>query len=152
MKFASLIQIALLLFLFSSSCTGQKENKRPAENMNIRLNSDSSAIELAEVPVYIIEELLADSLDFSQWSDFFAVYEEGLNPEMRDFQPALSGTYSIEKQSVRFRPDSAFRKGRSYFSRCYTKLLLRKPSDILGSAKLTDRNSYIEFRFNLPDK
>lgn len=152
MKFAGLVQIIVLFFLFLSSCNEKKENEIPTESMNIRLNSDSSVVELGGVPVYILEELQADTLNFSQWSDFFAVYEESQDPEMHDFQPVLSGTYSIEEQRVCFRPDSAFRKGASYFSRCYTKLLLREPSDILRPAKLTDLNSYIEFRFNLPGK
>lgn len=152
MKFTNLIQIAALFFLFLSSCTEKRQNERLAETIKLRLNSDSSAIELRDVPAHIIEEFLADSLDYSQWSGFFAVYEESRDPEMRDFQPALSGTYIIDEGMVRFQPDSAFRKGRSYFSRCYTKLLLREPADILGAGKLSVNNSYIELRFSLPDK
>lgn len=151
-KLGNLIPLTALFLLFIGSCTGQNGNERTAESMNIRLNSDSSAIELREVPVYIIEKLGSDSLNFLQWSDFFAVYEENQDPEMRDFQSPLSGYYSVEGNRVSFRPDSSFVRGRSYFSRCYTKRLPGTPSDILRSGKLMTDNSYIEFRFNLSDK
>ena len=124
----------------------------PAETIKIKLNSDSSAIELINVPAHIIEEFISDSLDYSQWSNFFAVYEESKDPEMRDFQSAISGTYRIEKERIMFRPDSVFGKGRSYFSRCYTKSLLRSPEDILSSGKLSAADSYIELRFKMANR
>lgn len=151
-KLGNLIPLTALFLSVLSSCTGQNKDERTAESMNIRLNSDSSAIELREVPVYIIEKLSSDSLNFLQWSDFFAVYKESQDPEMRDFQSPLSGSYSVEGNRIRFRPDSAFVRGCSYFSRCYTKRLPGTSSDILRSGKLIGDNGYLEFRFNLSDK
>lgn len=151
-KLGNLIPLTALLLLFIGSCTGQNGNEKTAESMNIRLNSDSSAIELIGVPVYIIEKLGSDSLDFLQWSEFFAVYEESPNPEMRDFQSPLPGYYSVEENRVYFRPDSGFVRGRSYFSRCYTKRFPGTSTDILRSGKLMADNSYLEFGFNLSDK
>lgn len=124
----------------------------PTEIIKIKLNSDSSAVELTDIPAHVLEEFTSDSLDFSQWSNFFAVYEEVKDPEMRDFQSAITGTYRIDKNVITFRPDSAFGKGKSYFSRCYTKVLLSGPEDILSSGKLSASDNSVEFRFKIADK
>lgn len=152
MKFRILIQVFAIFFLILGSCSERRESEIPVETIKMKLNSDSSAIELINVPAHIKEEFISDSLDYSQWSNFFAVYEESKDPEMRDFQSALPGTYRVEKDKIIFRPDSVFGKGKFYFSRCYTKSLLRSPEDILSSGKLSAADSYIEFRFKMTDR
>lgn len=151
MKFRNLVQVYAIFFIILGSCSERRSTDIPADTIKIKLSSDSSAIELTNVPAYIIDKFISDSLDYSQWSNFFAVYEESKDAEMRDFQPPISGTYRIEEQKIIFRPDSVFSKGKSYFSRCYTKLILRSPEDILSSGKLSAADNYTEFRFKMPD-
>lgn len=152
MKFRNLVQVYAIFFIILGSCSEKRSTEIPAETIKIKLSTDSSAIELTNVPDYIIDEFISDSLDYSQWSNFFAVYEESKDAWMRDFQPAISGTYHIEGNKIIFRPDSVFSKGKSYFSRCYTKLLLRSPEDILSSGKLPAADNFTEFRFKLPER
>ncbi len=149
MKLKNLFHITIFFFLTFNSCKQEKIKENASSAMQIRLSADNTAIELHNIPAYIIDEFQADSLQNSQWENFFAVYEDIPDPEMRDFQPALLGSYVIVDGLVRFTPGSDFRKGTSYFARCYTKSLLREPQDIISSRKLFSTGDFIEYQFKI---
>ncbi len=149
MKFENLFHIMLIIFLTFYGC-GQNEKKNdPETGMLIRLTADSTAVELYNIPGYVVEEFLADSLNESLWTNFFAVYEETSDPELRDLQPALEGSYEIRDRRVQFYPAGGFRKGILYFARCYTKNLLQQPQDLISSRKLFSSEGFIEFKFRI---
>lgn len=149
MKLKILFHIAAIIFLTFNSCKQGKVKQSPSNDMLIRLSADSSAVELHHIPPYVIDEFLADSLENSQWENFFAVYEESPDPEMRDFQPALHGQYLIGDGIVRFLPDEDFRKDASYFARYYTRILLQEPQDIISSRKLSSSEGFVEYKFKI---
>lgn len=96
----------------------------------------------------MIEEFRSDSLENTEWINFFAVYMDTSDQEMRDFQSAMEGNYTIDDGMVRFKPETEFKPGVSYFARCYTKMLLRKPEDIISTRKLFISGDFIEFKFS----
>jgi len=100
----------------------------------------------------VLEELKSDSLPDSLWTNFFAVYEDINDPEMRDLQPAIEGVYSIEGELIRFKPKINFRRNHLYFARCYTKLLLQDAEDLIETRELFISDGCIEYKFYLTQK
>jgi len=149
MKLKNLFYIPAIILLTLSGC-GQTETTKTANSgIKIRLSSDSSSVELHNIPLNITEELRADSMEADRWKDFFAVYEETSDKEMRDFQSAIDGDYTVKDSLVEFIPAKGFTKGKAYFSRCYTKDILEEPEDIISKRDLSPADGYLEFRFKI---
>jgi len=119
-----------------------------SSELKIGLSDDSTEVILSKVPSYIIEELRSDSLKNTEWINFFAIYKDTSDQDLRDFQSALEGTYTIAEKMIRFKPEIEFKPGVSYFARCYTKILLRKPEDIISTRKIFTTGDFIEFKFS----
>lgn len=147
MKLKILFYISAIFFLTLLGCRGSQTAKTPNSGIKIRLSTDSSSVELYNIPLNILEELGSDSLDEDQWKDFFAVYEDTADTEMRDYQPALDGSYSVKDSLIEFIPNDKFTKGQSYFSRCYTKDILEEPEDIISKRDLSSTGGYLEHKF-----
>lgn len=151
MKMNNLFQISAIIFLFSSNaCKQQDKKEKSFYSPLITLSSDSSTLELSGLSTDILEELRSDSLTDTLWVNFFAVYEEPIDTEMRDFQPALQGNYHIEDSLIRFKPKGKFKSGNAYFSRSYTKMLLQDSEDLLKKRELFSSDGYIEYKFRIP--
>lgn len=148
MKLNNLFHISIFIFLALSSCRQEKPKDKVSSELQIGLSANSTEIVLSRVPSYIIDEFRADSLENIQWVNFFAVYRDTSDQEMRDFQPALEGTYTIAKGMVRFKPETEFKPGVPYFARCYTKMLLREPEDIISTRKIFTTGGFIELKFS----
>jgi|UniRef100_UPI00404B3AB1 hypothetical protein len=119
-----------------------------SSELKIGLSDDNTEVILSKVPSYIIEELRSDSLKNTEWINFFAIYKDTSDQDLRDFQSALEGTYTIAEKMIRFKPEIEFKPGVSYFARCYTKILLRKPEDIISTKKIFTTGDFIEFKFS----
>jgi len=138
----------MFFFLALNSCKQEMPKDKVGSELKISLSDDNSEVVLSKVPSYMIEEFRSDSLDNTEWMNFFAVYKDTSDQEMRDFQSSLEGNYTIADGMVRFKPYTEFKPGVSYFARCYTKMLLRKPEDIISTRKLFTSGDYIEFKFS----
>ncbi len=149
MKLKNLFYIPAIIFLTLSGCGETETTKTANSGIKIRLSSDSSSVELYNIPLNITEELREDSMETEQWKDFFAVYEETSDQEMRDFQTAIDGVYTVSDSLVEFIPTNGFAKGKAYFSRCYTKDILEEPEDIISKRDLSSADGYLEFRFTI---
>ena len=149
MKLKNLFYIPSIIFLTLSACGGKETTKTANSGILIRLSSDSSSIELYNIPLNITEELRADSMEADRWKDFFAVYEETSDKEMRDFQTAIDGSYTINDSLVEFVPTNGFAKGKAYFSRCYTKDILEEPEDIISKRDLSSTDGFLEYKFTI---
>ena len=149
MKLKNLFHIILIIFLTFYGCSQAERKQTSDKGLSLRLSADSTAVELFNIPVHIIEEFRSDSLEASQWKNFFAVYEEPADPEMRDYQAAIDGSYTVTDSLVEFIPTNGFVKGRSYFSRCYTKYILEEPEDIISKRDLSPTDGFLEYKFNI---
>jgi len=148
MKLNNLFYIFMFFFLILNSCRRELPKDKVSSELKIGLSDDSTEVVLYKVPAYMIDEFRSDSLLNTEWINFFAVYKDTADQEMRDFQTALEGNYTIADGMVRFKPETEFKPGVSYFARCYTKMLLRKPEDIISTRKLFTTGDFIEFKFS----
>jgi len=149
MKLKNLFYISVIIFLTYYGCGPAEKEIKANTGVRIELSRDSSAVELQRIPSYAIKEFLADSMETQQWQNFFAVYEEPLDKEMRDFQPAIEGDYLVKDSLVSFIPTIGFKKGISYFSRCYTRELMQEPEDILATRDLSPTDDFLEYKFTI---
>lgn len=147
MKFNKRFHISILFFLMLFSCSQEKSVNEAKTDLKISLSADSSELILSNIPSYVMDEFKEDSLDVNLWTNFFAVYKDTSDQEMRDFRPALDGTYTIVNGTVRFKPNSVWSSNEYYFARCYTKTLLRKPEDIISVRKINSPGGFIEYKF-----
>jgi hypothetical protein len=152
MKLKNLFHKSVIILILFNSCRPEAVQQGLQSKLVIRLNSDSSSVELAGLASPVLEELKSDSLPDSLWTNFFAVYEDPIDQEMRDFQPALEGTYTIEGTLIRFKPKITFRRNQLYFARCYTKLLLQDAEDLIETRELFISDGFTEYKFNLSQK
>lgn len=149
MKLKNLFHISVIILILFNSCKQDTVQDNIQNKLIIRLNPDSSSIELIGLASHVLEELRTDSLPDSLWTNFFAVYEEPSDPEMRDFQTALEGIYTIDGVLVRFKPRDKFRENQLYFARCYTKLLLQDAEDLIKTRELFISDGFTEYKFKL---
>jgi hypothetical protein len=147
MKLNILFYIFTFIFLLLNSCRQEMPKDKVSSELKISLSDDSTEVILSKVPSFMIEELSSDSLKNTEWVNFFAVYKDTSDQELRDFQSALEGTYTIAQDRIKFKPEVGFNPGVSYFARCYTKILLRKPEDIISTRKVFTSGDFIEFKF-----
>jgi len=148
MKLNNLFYIFIFFFLLLNSCKQQIPKDKVSSEIKIGLSDDSTEVILSKVPSYMIEELRTDSLKNPEWINFFAVYKDTSDQELKDFQSALEGTYTIAEDMIKFKPAIEFKSGVTYFARCYTKILLRKPEDIISTKKIFTTADFIEFKFS----
>ena len=86
MKLENLFHIIAIIFLTSQGCGFAEDEKTANTGVRIGLSLDSSSVELQNIPSYGIEEFKSVSLGTEQWKDFFAVYEEPSDKEMRELK------------------------------------------------------------------
>jgi hypothetical protein len=146
MKFSKWFNISLIFLIYS--CSQGKSTIEEGSDIKISLSADSTELILSNIPSYVLDEFREDSLDNSLWTNFFAVYKDTSDLEMRDYQSALEGTYTITDSSITFKPKLAWSSDNSYFARCYTKTLLRKPEDIISRRTIYPISDFIEFKFS----
>jgi hypothetical protein len=145
----NLFYILSIIFLTTTACDGLRDEKTISTGVRIALAGDSASVELQNVPAYAIAEFRADSLGAGQWKDFFAVYEEPSDKEMRDFQDPLDGSYLVLDSVIRFTPAAGFAKGRAYFSRCYNREVLQEAEDLIAERDLSPTDGFLEFQFTI---
>ena len=150
MKLNNLFHIFAIIFLFFiHACKQQDTKESPPNSLQITFSTDSTALELKGIPLNAMEELQSDSLPDSLWVNFFAVYEEPSDSEMRDFQPPLAGTYLIKNNIIQFKPNDSFKPDIAYFARSYTKMLLQDSEDLLSRRELFSSDGFIEYKFKI---
>ena len=143
--------MAIIFLFFANACAQRENNESLDSKLRINLSTDSTMIELSGLSIDVLEELRTDSLEDAHWQNFFAVYEEPEDPEMRDFQQAVEGAYLIRDGIIQFTPNERFRTDLAYFSRCYTRVLLQDAENLLKKAELFSSNGFIEYKFRIPE-
>jgi len=131
MKFENLFHIMLICFLAITGCADRQAKIAAAQQPRLSLSADSSAVELHDLPADILEHFRTDTLTIREWQGFFAVYRDPGDPELKDIQAPLAGTYSVNDSLVVFVPDDDFVSDSGYFARYYDRNILAAPSDIV---------------------
>ena len=148
MKVENLFHIISFIFLIASGCKPPVQSANNSTSLVIRLSQDSSAVELHGVPAEVLADFKYDSLTEKEWNSFFAIYNVPADPELRDIERPVKGSYVIKDSIVNFTPAEPFHKKQSYFVQCYARKLFVEPEDIIKSRKLPSRNSVQEVVFD----
>jgi len=102
----------LLAFLFG--CT----NHSTTNNISVSLINTNHSVQIAGFDKEVINDIAQNSAD-SAWQALLPVYKMPVDTDMKDFQTAQPGKYSIKDSVVIFTPDTPFRKGQVYFLRSF---------------------------------
>lgn len=149
MKINKLFQITVVIFLTITACAENTSEDGKNSSLKMRLDSDSSSVQLFPLPADFNSEIEGDQAAMdSLWYNFFAVYPEGDDPEMRDFMEPIKGVYLLKDSILAFRPKGGFKPGK-YFARCYTPEVLQEPEDIVSKRHLNSAKGHIEFKFEI---
>lgn len=142
-----LVFIIMNAMLLTAACREKTSETSSGKRVQISLSSDSSAVQLCHVRPDVLEYLKSDSLSLKEWQSFFSVFPTPKDPEMRDFQPSLPGSYSVRDTTIVFIPEEPFAKDSSYFARCFSRQIMDEPSDLLMGKKLSAESEFVEFDF-----
>ncbi len=110
MKVLSRLLLALLLF----SCS-QKPDER---SHDVRLFNSNRSITISGFDKAIINDIARDT-STSAWQALMPVYKMPVDSDEKDFLEAQPGRYAVKDSLVVFTPDTAFKKGQTYFLRCF---------------------------------
>lgn len=105
----------IIIIIFSLAGCGSPDNAENIPNLQFNVNHDSTAIQLEDLPQFVLRDLRSDSLTTQFWHKIFAVYEEG-----QELEP-LPGEYRLDSARVAFFPKGGFREGKTYLLECYIR-------------------------------
>lgn len=148
MKLDKLAHSIFMISLFLvAACQSKPTAPSLANQVQIRLSADSSSVELHAVRPDVVDYLKSDSIGLKEWQSFFSVYPAPADPEMRDFQRPLPGSYRVRDTTIVFIPNEQFEKDSLYFVRCYSRQIMDEPSDLVMGEKLSVATEFVEFEF-----
>jgi hypothetical protein len=106
-------EVLVLVCLFCLGCV----HKPDTILVSIALTDSNHSLKIAGFDKAIIDDIGRDTSDV--WQTLLPVYRMPQDTDMKDFQNAQPGRYTIKDSSVVFVPDTPFRKGQTYFLRYY---------------------------------
>lgn len=116
-------------------------------DLQVRLSPDSSAVMLKNMPAELLTFLQSDSLDTVFCKQFFAVYPETGDPDLRDLQKPLPGNYQLRDSALLFTPLVPFVKGQAYFVQVYPKNLQLNLLQLFKKEGLQSKSKPFEYKF-----
>jgi hypothetical protein len=106
-----------VVLLFSSMLIlGCRHDKFPI--IHISLINNSKSLQFTGLDAAIIGEISRDS-SIQVWQNLIPVYRMPADTDLKDYQPAQPGKYTVVDNAVVFTPDTPFAKNQSYFVRYY---------------------------------
>jgi hypothetical protein len=107
-------RLALLLLLVLVGCT----SPAPEMHVIVRLSGDNRSVAIAGFDKAIIDDIGRDTAA-SAWRSLLPIYKMPTDTDMKDFQEVQPGKYVVRDSLVVFTPDTAFKKGQTYFLRYF---------------------------------
>lgn len=104
----------LFLLLFCCGCAA----KPTGTTVSIHLADSNRSLKIFGFDKLIIADISRDSSN-EIWQTLLPVYRMPADTDMKDFQTAQPGNYKVTDSVVIFTPDTAFKKGQTYFLRTY---------------------------------
>jgi hypothetical protein len=103
-----------LLLFFYLGCS----RKSVEINISVSLTDTNHSIQIAGFKKEVINDIAQNSAD-SAWQALLPVYKMPADTDMKDFQNAQPGKYTVKDSLVIFTPDTAFKQGQVYFVRSF---------------------------------
>ena len=107
------IRLLLLLF-FCWGCAAKPDSTKVVAH----LADSNRSLKISGFDRLIIADIGRDSSN-EIWKTLLPVYKMPADTDMKDFQTAQPGSYKVTDSVVVFTPDTAFKKGQTYFLRTY---------------------------------
>ncbi|MFM6976064.1 MAG: hypothetical protein ACKOW2_04385 [Sphingobacteriaceae bacterium] len=102
---------------------------------------------IKQLPAELLANLHTNASDTLIWKQFFAVYAEPKDPDLRDFQQPLAGSYQVLEDGVSFKPQTPFKKGQTYFVLVYALNLELNLLDMFQKNGIKSRKKPLEYKF-----
>jgi hypothetical protein len=87
-------------------------------NIKVALANSNHSLQIFGFEKMIINDIGQDTSK-EAWQSLLPVYKMPADTDMKDFQNAQPGKYSVKDSLVVFTPDTPFRKGQEYFLRAF---------------------------------
>src|ERR1700753_1755285 len=87
-------------------------------NVTIHLSANNQSLNISGFDKLVIADISRDSSN-KAWQNLAPVYKMPADTDMKDYQTAQPGNYKVADSMVVFTPDTAFKKGQTYFLRAY---------------------------------
>lgn len=139
--------VSLMVLMGLMACQNQPVLKNNLD-LIIRLSPDSTAVMVKNLPSELLSDFKADSLDTIFCKQFFAVYPEIADQDLRDLQKPLSGIYQLRDSALYFTPTTPFAKGRAYFVQVYARKLQLNASELLKNEAWRNKTKPLEYKFS----
>ncbi|HEY5326942.1 MAG TPA: hypothetical protein VIJ27_08075 [Mucilaginibacter sp.] len=104
--------VCMLLFFFGCS------DKSKPSAVHIGLINNNRSIKFTGFDRAIISEINRDSVP-GIWQGLIPVYRMPADTDMKDYQRALPGIYTLKDSAVLFTPDTPFVKNQTYYVRYF---------------------------------
>ena len=112
--------LSFLIFFFS--CNSRTSNQLETK-MSIQITKDSAAIEVKGIDAYILNELQTDTLNVVNWNSHFSVFNK-VEEDVQDLETPIKGNYQLIENGISFKPESPFKKNKTYL----VELYIQKPN------------------------
>ena len=107
-------KLLLPLLVFCLGCSPKQANI----NIKIALTNSSRSLKITGFDKLIIADIGRDTAS-EAWQALLPVYKMPIDTDLKDYQPVQPGKYIIADSAVIFTPDTAFKKGQTYFLRYF---------------------------------
>ena len=86
--------------------------------MSIQITKDSAVIEVKGIDAYILNELQTDTLNVVNWNSHFSVFNK-VEEDVQDLETPIKGNYQLIENGISFKPESPFKKNKTYLVELY---------------------------------
>jgi len=107
-----------VLFLVIITCVGCSNSPKPVD-VKVSLTNDNRSLKISGFDKAIIAEIGRDTNN-EAWQSLLPVYTMPKDTDMKDYQNEQPGNYKVDDSLVIFTPDTAFKKGQTYFLRYFS--------------------------------
>ena len=137
------VLLVVLFGLLLYSCS-----RKPDENWHLlKLVDSNRALQILGFDKAVINDIARDT-DTAVWQGLLPVYKMPADTDMKDFQKPQPGKYAVQDSMVVFTPDTAFKKGQSYFVRCFDYQGVKDAWHILGDKKRLGAATHRDLSFS----
>jgi len=105
---------ALILLIALVGCAKHPQSM----DIKVALTDSGHKVQISGLDKMIINDIGQDTSK-EAWQSLLPVYKMPADTDMKDFQNAQPGKYSVKDSMVVFIPDTPFHKGQTYFLRTY---------------------------------
>ncbi len=137
------VLLVFLVGLMLFSCSRKSDENR----IVIKLSDSNHSIHISGFDKAIINDIARDT-DTSVWQGLLPVYKMPVDTDDKDFLTAQPGKYKVVDSLVIFTPDTAFKKGQSYFLRCFKFDDTQSVWQLVGARKKLGNLRYTDLQFS----